>query len=102
MAAVGRSDRPRAADVVGRAVVELFRPLRCRRADRMDRGEVDDVEAERRDVVETVDRVDQCPVGWPARRGSRRRCRRTWKELVPRAEGSRAVGRRRRAAGRLS
>ena len=45
-----RADRPRAADVAGLAVGALFGPLRMRAADRVDRRQVEHVEAHRRDV----------------------------------------------------
>ena len=80
--AAGRgADRPGAArDRPRSGVSVLLRPLRKLRADRMDRRQVDDVEAHRRDV------------GQPSRRFAERRapgrdrCRRTREHLVPGAE----------------
>ncbi len=45
VAAVGRADRPRAAGVLGAGVEAVVRPLAMGEADRVDRREVDDVEA---------------------------------------------------------
>ena len=78
--AFGRADRPRAAGVVGRRRRRVVATLALGRADRVDRRQVDDVEAHRLDVVEPVDGVGQRAVA--RRRGERR----AGEELVPRAE----------------
>ena len=73
-------DAPRAADVVGSGGGGVVGALAVDHADRMDRRQVQHVEAHRSDVVEPVDRVAQrCVSGRRGDRGAR-------EELVPGAE----------------
>jgi hypothetical protein len=57
VATCAAADRPRTADVVGTGGRRIIRALAIRGADRMDRREIDDVEAELGDVVEPAFRV---------------------------------------------
>ena len=59
VAALGRADGPRRADVAGPGVHGVVAALAVRGADGVDRGQVDDVEAHGRDAVELLGRGDE-------------------------------------------
>ena len=59
VAALGRADGPRRADVAGPGVHGVVAALAVHGADGVDRGQVDDVEAHRRDAVELLGRGDE-------------------------------------------
>ena len=81
VAALGRADRPRDAGIAGPGVERVVRALAKRRADRMDRREVDDVEAHGGDGRQPLRRG-----GEGARLGRvERRAFGAREELVPRA-----------------
>src|SRR5690606_20729017 len=80
VSALGRADRPGAAHHAFAAVRVVVRALTGGAADRVDRRQVDDVEAEPRDVLEARAAVGEGAVPALGPAGA-------WKELVPRAVG---------------
>ena len=94
VAALGRADRPRAAGVAGAGALRVVGALAEGPPDRVDRRQVEDVEAEVGDVVEAVEHVAERPVGrGPVAGGRPERAGplaadggRPGEQLVPRAE----------------
>jgi hypothetical protein len=90
VAAVGRADGPRRADVAGPGVDRVVAALAVHRADGVDRGQVDDVEAHRGHPVELLRGRGERAVDGPAALVAP--ARRPREELVPGAvEGALAV-----------
>ena len=84
VAAVGRADGVRRAGIGGTRLESVVAPLAVRSPDRVDRREVDDVEAHRRDV-------GKAPLGFGEGRGDRPlriAALGAREQLVPRAEAS--------------
>src|SRR5690606_41945168 len=73
VAAGASADRPRAARVARGRVERVVSPFAMRLADRMDRRQIDDIEAERRDVrqprLRALERA--VPLASPAGRGGK-------------------------------
>jgi hypothetical protein len=63
MAALGQADRVRAAGIAGPGVQRIIASFAVRPADRMNGGEIQDVEAERGDVGQPSDAILECAMG---------------------------------------
>ena len=80
VAALGRADRVRAAGIAGRGREGVVAALAVDAADRMDRRQIDHVEAHRRDLGQPRDAIVE---GGALRRGA---ALAAWKHLVPRGK----------------